>query len=382
MIVGSCVSGRQLLCEYGTKSDYPLWPTFNYCNVSSVDLSEHYKSVEHSFSGTAAQKSAATTVHFERLSQIDFLPTQMLNYFPQLNGLQIWRCDTFTTIRDNFFTSEFNAIQYLGLSINRIATIEANAFQHLPKLKWIALGSNQLRSLPHQLFKNNPELIAIWLIGNKISSITPDFFRNLNKLLRITLYKNRCIDRDFGCLSGSCSVSHSELDSALSPCYSNCLKVECAAKSGNLDNLSSEQIEKNLDLIIASGHKQKLIEKGYGHLIAEKDPTPKPKPEVVQEETEIIKNKTLECDAKKFEEISRDLKDLKVQHETLGNNLTLLIQAHDSEMKRVTQELADLKVTLKEIKNCSNDKENLKMELGELFKKEFKEFVKELNDGA
>jgi hypothetical protein len=273
-------------------------------------------------------------------------------------------------------------IEYLNLASNKIATIEVNAFQHLPKLKWINLSVNQLRSLPHQIFKNNPEMILIGLPGNKMNSITPDFFKNLNKLQYVYFYSNdQCTKRSFGCHIGSCSVSQSELDSGLSTCFKNCLDdVECASKSGKLDNLSSEQIEKNLDLIISSGHTEILIEKGYGDLIPKNDP--KPKPEVVQEETKNFKNETLECDAKKFEEISEDLKELKVQHETLGNNLTLLIQAHDSELKSLKQDLTDLKLTLKESKDCSVETANLETKLGELFKKEFKEFIKELNEGG
>jgi Leucine-rich repeat (LRR) protein len=345
-------------------------------------LSEHYKSVEHTFSGSPEQKSAATVVQFESPSQINFLPKEILNDFPRLNGIMIWSCKTFATIRDNLFSEEFGTIQYLFLRNNKIATIAANAFQHLPKLKWISLSYNQLRSLPHQIFKNNPEMKVIWLHGNNINSITPDFFKNLNKLKYVDFEANECANKEFGCESG-CSVSQSQLVSGFATCFNNCLQdVECAAVTGNLDNLSSEQIEKNLDLIVASGHKQMLIEKGYGQLIAEKNSTPKP--ELVPEETKNFKNDTLECEAKKFEEISQDLKkelaeNSKVQQETietLGNNLTLLIQAHDSELKSLKQELADLKMKLEE----SN--ENLKIELGELFKKEFKEFVSQVNGTA
>ncbi len=365
--------GRELTCRYGTGAN-GLWPTFSYCKISSVDLSEHYKTVAHSFSGTAEEKSSVTVVRFETPSQIEFLPTQILNDFPQLNGIMIIS-GTLTNIRENFFGQEFNVIEYLNLASNRIATIEANVFQHLPKLKWISLHSNLLHSLPHQLFKNNPDLIAIWLHRNRMNSITPDFFKNLNKLQIVFFDPNECTSKVFGCYTGSgCSVSQSELDSGLTTCFKNCLDDgECAAKSGKLDNLSSGQIEMNLDLIIASGHNQKLIEKGYGDLIHKNDSTPKP------EEIENFKNETLECDAKKFEEISQDLKELKVQHETLGNNLTLLIQDHDSELKSLKQELAELKLMLKD---RSDETTNLKMELGELFKKELKEFLKGLNSGA
>ncbi len=388
--MGSCVFGRELTCEYGTSYNV-LWPRYNQCQISSVDLSEQYKTVAHTFSGSSAQKSAVTVVRFETPSQIEFLPTQILNDFPQLNGIGIIGCDTFTIIRDNFFGQEFNVIEYLYLWKNKIEAIEANAFHHLTNLKWILLTENQLRSLPHQIFKTNPEMIAIWLYANKINSITPDFFKNLNKLQYVYFPSNQCTNKVFGCYTGSCSVSQSELDSGLSTCFKNCLDdVECAAKSRKLDNLSSEQIEKNLDLIISSGHTEKLIEKGYGDLIPKNDS--KPKPEVVQEETENFKNETLECDAKKFEEISRDLKELKVQHETLGNNLTLLVQSNaeckndsgsiHTELKSLKQELTDLKLTLKESKDCSVETANLETKLGELFKKEFKKFVKELNEGA
>ncbi len=157
----------------------------------------------------------------------------------------------------------------MNFNDNKITTVETNAFQHLPKLKWIGLHSNQIRSLPHQIFKNNPELIFIGLHGNKINSITPDFFKNLNKLQRVE-FDGQCMKESLGCTSG-CSVSQRELDSELPTCYTNCLdNEECAAKAGKLDNFSSEQIKKNLDLIISSGHVATLIEKGYSSLLFEK----------------------------------------------------------------------------------------------------------------
>jgi hypothetical protein len=157
------VQGESLL--YDTQW-YDLWPTFQYCKIESIDLSESYRSVNISFSGTPEQKSAVSVVHFDSPTRIEFLPKEMLNDFPRLNGLVIERCKTFTILKEDFFIEDFGAIQYLGLGGIRLATIEPKAFQHLPKLKWIHLGGNQLSSLPHQIFKNNPELIAIWLFNN------------------------------------------------------------------------------------------------------------------------------------------------------------------------------------------------------------------------
>ncbi len=42
--------------------------------------------------------------------------------------------------------------------------------------------------------------------------------------------------------------------------------------------------------------------------------------------------------------------------------------------------MADLKIKLEESKDCIIDTANLKSKLSELFKKEFKEFVNQLND--
>jgi Leucine-rich repeat (LRR) protein len=106
----------------------------------------------------------------------------MLNDFPQLYGIRITNADSFTILNDDLFTEDFGAIQYLDLYGNKIATIEANAFQQLTKLKWISLGANQLSSLPHQIFRNNPELVSVGLNGNKINSVTPNFFKTLEKL--------------------------------------------------------------------------------------------------------------------------------------------------------------------------------------------------------
>jgi hypothetical protein len=399
------IFGRELTCDYGTHS-YVMWPTFNQCELSSIDLSESFKTVEHSFSGTPAQKSEATVVNFASPSRIDFLPKEILDDFPQLNGIMIEDCKTFTIVKNGFFTDDFGAIQYLYLQYNKIETVEANAFQHLPKLKWIALDYNQLSSLPHQLFKKNSELIAIWLYGNKINSITPDFFKNLDKLQLVYFTSNQCINKIFGCDTGSCSVSESELDSNLSSCYSNCLNdSECAAKSGKLDNLSPAEIEEKLDLIIASGHTAALIEKGYQDLlikrgykdsIIETDRSLKTAFEAIEKH----RNESLESDASLLEGISKNSAEikksvekcekvsekLKVQQESLGNNLTLLIADNekisakfqeneavfDDRLNRAVQKVEEK--SQKSAENC----EKVKLELVESNEKTISSFKENL----
>jgi hypothetical protein len=407
-----------------------------------MDLSESFKTVEHSFSGTPAQKSEATVVNFAFPSRIDFLPKKILNDFPQLNGIIIWNCETFTIVKNGFFTDDFGAIQYLYLDFNKIETVEANAFQHLPKLKWISLGGNQLSSLPHKIFRNNPELSAIWLYGNKINSITPDFFKNLDKLQLVSFHSNQCINKIFGCTMGLCSVSESELNSGFSSCYSNCLNdSECAAKSGKLDNLSPAEIEKNLDLIIASGHTAALIEKGYQDRLIEKgnkdsiietDRSLKTAFEVIEK----YRNESLESDASLLEGISKNSEEikksvekceevsekLKVQQAKIESTInsfkenttkaleatkeevkdltkTLMLQmenerlqfklaeakhiiekqALESELKTLKQEVGEQKSEILELKTeLKENKENLKIEFNEILQKKFDDFTRKL----
>jgi hypothetical protein len=299
-----------------------------------------------------------------------------------LNGIIIWNCETFTIVKNGFFTDDFGAIQYLSLQRNKIETVEANAFQHLTKLRWISLGYNQLNTLPHQLFKNNPELIVIFLYNNKINSITPDFFKNLDKLQLVNFLSNQCTDKYFGCDTGSCTVSESELNSGFSSCYSNYLNDECAAKSGKLDNLSAEQIVKNLDLIIASGHTAALIEKGYQDLLIGKY-----RNESLESDANLLEaisknSEEIKKSAQKCEEVSEKLKVQQATIESLGNNLTLLIADNekisakfqeneavfDGRLNRAVQEVQEK--SQKSAENC----EKVKLELVESTQKTINSF--------
>jgi hypothetical protein len=349
-----------------------------------VDLSESFKTVEHSFVGTTEEKSNVTGVWFDGPSKVDFLPTQMLSDFPQFNGIVISGCQTLTAIKNDLFTKDFRPIQFLCLHHNKIETVESNAFQHLSKLKWISIGGNQIKSLPLQILKNNPELIVVWFDNNQINSITPDIFEGLNKLQKAYLHGNQCINKVLSCNSGSCSIPQSELDSGLLTCFGNCLKD---LKCGSLDKLSPESIERNLGLIISSGHMAKLVEmnhtdllikKGYKNLLLKAQTENLLK--VVSNNSDDIKNA-----AKKFEEMSQGLKD---HQDSMATNFTSLIQSNaecksdkeaiNSELESLKQELADIKGKLEGNKDCTDDTVDLEMKFNALFLKEFIEFKKKL----
>jgi hypothetical protein len=271
LISSHCGFGRELSCYYST-SGLTFWPAFSYCQVTSVDLSDSFKAQDHSFTGSSAEKLAATTVHFYSSPNVDFIPKEILSEFPHLNGIEIYNCKTFTTVKNRFFSKDFDVLQYVWLPGNKIQTIEPQAFQYLVKLKWISLSNNQIESLPFQIFKNNPELIYIDLRYNKINSIDSDIFKNLNKLKFVQLTgTNLCIAKDFGCSSSTCSVSQAVLDSGLATCFSNCLNnMECSLKSGKFGKLSSDYIKENIKAIVSYGHLDVLIKQNYTDLLVKK----------------------------------------------------------------------------------------------------------------
>jgi hypothetical protein len=270
LITSSCVFGRELSCSYYTRSE-PMWPTYSYCFLSSVDLSKSYQSQYHTFSGTSAQKTATTAVYFYSSTNIDFVPEEVLSEFPLLNGL-IFESYNLPTVKNDLFSKNFNSLQYLYLYSNKIQTIEANAFQYLIKLKWIRLDSNQIESLSLQIFKKNPEITYIDLRNNKINSIDSKFFKNLKNLKYVGFAgSNVCVSQDFGCSSSTCSASQSDLDSGLATCFSNCVKdLDCALRSGKIDLLNPRYVEQNIDSIVTYGHLDVLIKENYTDLLIKK----------------------------------------------------------------------------------------------------------------
>ncbi len=270
LISSSSVFGRELTCTYGTYSE-PLWPAYSYCQISSVDFSESYQSQYHTFSGTSAQKTATTAVYFLSSSNIDFVPEEVLTQFPHLNAIMITSYNL-PTVKNDLFSKNFNSLQYLWLPGNKIQIVEANAFQHLIKLKWISFYGNQIESLSLQTFNNNPEIIYIDLRSNKINSINLKFFKNLKNLKYVRFASNVCISKDFGCDSSTCSVSQVDLDKDLATCHSNCVKdMDCVLRSGKIDHLRSGFVEQNIDSIVSYGHLDVLIAENYTDLLIKKN---------------------------------------------------------------------------------------------------------------
>lgn len=219
LLSGFEILAREFECRYGSQTGYSHWPLFDYCELDLIDLSADYISQSFSFSGTFIQKSQVQAIKFvEGFSSIDFIPKEILQEFPNVNGL-VFQSYRSPVIKDNVFTSDFIEVKYLSLRWCEIQSIEPGAFRHLIKLKWIALGSNQIKSLPLKLFQNNPELGYINFEDNKINSINPNFFDGLHELEYVGFVFNECVKDRF---EYQTKDLQNILQSQLLPCYSNC----------------------------------------------------------------------------------------------------------------------------------------------------------------
>ncbi len=163
------------------------------------------------------------------------------------------------TLNSEFFTKDFEIIEFLGIQDCAFQAIDENAFKHLVNLKWIRLRDNDIKSLPYQIFKANPNLVYIDINSNKINSIDPDLFTNLRNLKFIESEGNQCINKNLGC--ETCSISQSDLDGGFSRCFARCLNDDddCATKSGKAQILSQDKI----DALISNGQTDVLLRNAF-----------------------------------------------------------------------------------------------------------------------
>jgi hypothetical protein len=235
---------KEYHCRWETIS-YQMWPSHYRCNVNleSDDLMLKDKDGESAFIGNSNDKNRATAVGFYFTHQVEFVPNEIFQAFPNLEGLVIWSCKI-PVLKEGLFTSEFKSLQYLYLGSNEIENIEKDTFVELVNLKWIALYGNRIEFLNHQLFANNPKLERINFSNNKIIAITPNFFDPLKKLIEIDLEGNECIDKFLETAKSSWSF----LKLKYHTCFDNCLK-DSICSSANLKNSEPQLCHQKEDLI-------------------------------------------------------------------------------------------------------------------------------------
>jgi hypothetical protein len=395
------ITGRQLECKYSFGSWY-LGPTFNHCFLSRVDFSESFRTENHSFTGSASEKSKVTVIWFTHLSKIDFLPKEFPIEFPNLNGLKFVDCNL-PVLKNDLFSEDFRGLEYLNFQWSQIESIEPFAFQHLKNLEWFSVHGNKIQSLPFNLFQNNPKLFYVDFEENEIDSISPNLFKNLNQLISVNFRYSRCvnyfINKVFACDTCPQSISQSDLDSLLGTCYQNCLKdPDCARKSEIVEG--TIQTTSQVTTTQPSVKEEDLPDSPAQNNTSA---NPNPTPQFLQTNLtqELAKNisEQLKSTEEKLEEKTATLnQDLQVQQE----NLPSLNQSVASEVTKAVSsyvEKMEMKVEILSLKfselkarlelerkdrelvqsKCENDKLARDIEIAKL-KQEIKDWKKEARD--
>ena len=111
------------------------------------------------------------TILFIKSEIMNFLPTNISNFFPNLETLEAGR---------------------------KIQKIFRSNFEKLFKLKNNILDQNEIEFIDDdEIFQDNPSLLWISLKENKIKKISGNIFVNLANLKRINLNGNDCSLNDF-----------------------------------------------------------------------------------------------------------------------------------------------------------------------------------------
>ncbi len=225
------VEGIEIKCVYEFQS--------NKCQVHDVDLSNIFRVEYFEFSVSAEEMNKTTVIEFLD-GHVDFIPSEVVDQFPNLIELEIRGSDV-PIIKNDFFSSKFDKIKRLEIVGYRTVFIEEKAFTHLKNLEELELYVNKIKSLNFALFSNNRKLKRIDLSDNQITAIHPKLFENLNHLSFIDLGLNECIDKKFGCENCTNTIDHEELNRGLSLCYFHCfVDNECGKNLNAIANIKCE----------------------------------------------------------------------------------------------------------------------------------------------
>lgn len=213
----------ELECTYKSRKVY-YWPEYSYCEIANYSFVARDRYQIYQFTGSDEERATATGLHISKADEIEYIPSEIFNEFPKLNGIMMSRCDI-PVLTDLLFPPNFDRIRYLDFYKSRISTIHKRAFRHLYNLEYISLLGNRIKTLTESFFSRNHKLVSIQLQENKINMIMPSFFDKLKKLKYINLEYNACVD--YQQRNGNLKT----LKENMKDCIENCKKDEfCSTK--------------------------------------------------------------------------------------------------------------------------------------------------------
>jgi Leucine-rich repeat (LRR) protein len=213
----SKTSVKELPCEFYESDLGVVLPAFKFCKVSRIDFSFSTFDNKFTFTGPENKLMETTAVEIKQSPKFDFVPVEISQQFPSLQGLKI-RHSRIEILRENLFTRKFENIIFLYLSSNGIQQV-FDAFKNLPKLRWVILANNSIETLNYRVFKNNKKLEVIDLQENKIKMLNIKLFLNMAGLQVLNFQGNQCGNKLF---FGDTIYEKSR--QKLSKCFKNCEK--------------------------------------------------------------------------------------------------------------------------------------------------------------
>jgi hypothetical protein len=184
-------------------------------------LSSTARNDKFSFDGSPDQKNATKTLWFIfQKTAIDFLPTDILSEFPNLDGL-IFSWGNWPILLPSFFTSHFKRIQHLYLDPCNIEILDENAFAELTELKWISIWKNPITYLKRDTFQHNLKLEYLSVTATRIQMINSRFFDNLSSLKEIQFSDNFCVNASL-----VKPFTRNDITRTFQSCFENCRSDE------------------------------------------------------------------------------------------------------------------------------------------------------------
>nr|AIO08271.1 variable lymphocyte receptor C [Petromyzon marinus] len=100
----------------------------------------------------------------------------------------------------------------LELDYNKLASIDAKAFQGLPHITFLSLNNNQLQYLPVGVFDQLENLQDLRLYNNQLKSLRPRVFDSLTKLTLLNLGENQLQSIPAGVFDKLTNLNRLDLD--------------------------------------------------------------------------------------------------------------------------------------------------------------------------